>query len=77
MVYEALTAGCATGILAVPARLRGKKKIQRGVEALTRDALATPFAAWQCGARLAAPSPPFNEAARVADWIVDQWLTAA
>lgn len=77
MVYEALTAGCATGILAVPARLRGKKKIQRGVEALTRDALATPFAAWQRGAKLAPPLPPFNEAARVAGWIVDQWLTAA
>ena len=77
MVYEALTAGCAVGLLAVPARLRGKKKIQRGVEALTRDKLVTLFAAWQRGAQLAPPSPPFNEAARVADWIVDQWLTAA
>lgn len=77
MVYEALTAGCATGLLAVPMRLRGRKKIQRGIESLTRDALAVPFAAWGRGAKLAAPTPPFNEAARVAGWIADQWLTAA
>jgi hypothetical protein len=77
MVYEALTAGCATGILAVPARLRGKRKVQRGIEALTRDRLATSFRDWQAGARLTPPATPFNEAARVADWIVQQWLNAA
>jgi len=77
MVYEALTAGCATGLIAVPMRLRGRKKIQRGIEALARDALATPFAVWENGARLALPKPPFNEAARVADWIIEQWLSAA
>jgi hypothetical protein len=75
MVYEALTAGCATGVLDVPARRRGR--ITRGVEALARDRLVTPFGSWQAGAVLAAPEQPFNEAARIADWIVEQWLTAA
>jgi len=77
MVYEALTAGCATGLLAVPSRLRGSRKLRRGVEALTRDALATPFAEWERGKPLKVPNPPFNEATRVASWIVEQWLTAA
>lgn len=77
MVYEALTAGCATGLIAVPSRLRGSRKIRRGLEALTRDALVTPFVSWQKGRALAPPAPPFNESARVATWIAEQWLNAA
>jgi hypothetical protein len=73
MVYEALTAGCATGILAVPARRRGKKKIQLGIEALRRDRLVTDYASWQAGEKLVAPQTPFNEAARVAEWILNKW----
>jgi mitochondrial fission protein ELM1 len=73
MVYEALTAGCATGILAVPARGRGKRKIQLGIEALRRDRLVTDYTSWQGGATLVPPPAPFNEAARVATWILDKW----
>jgi len=77
MVYEALTAGCATGLISVPSRLRGSRKIRRGLDALTRDAQVTPFAAWEKGRALKVPEPPFNEAARIANWIADRWLTAA
>ena len=73
MVYEALTAGCATGILAVPARRRGKKKLQQGIDALVNDGLVMRYAAWQEGRIPAAPDQPFNEAARVAAWILDKW----
>jgi hypothetical protein len=76
MVYEALTAGCATGILAVPARRRVGKKLQLGIETLARDSLVTTYAQWQAGAELAAPAQTFNEAARVAAWILDKWPTA-
>ena len=73
MVYEALTAGCATGVLAVPARRRGRQKIQRGIEALRRDRLVTDYASWQAGAQLVPPTTPFNEAARVAAGILAKW----
>lgn len=73
MVYEALTAGCATGLLAVPARRRGRRKLEQGLASLTQDNLVTRFADWQAGAVVAAPAKPFNEAGRVADWIVDRW----
>ena len=76
MVYEALTAGCATGILAVPARRRGKKKLQQGLERLVHDGLVTRYAQWQAGTKLAPPAQAFNEAARVAAWILDKWPNA-
>jgi hypothetical protein len=75
MVYEALTAGCATGILAVPARRASR--ITRGIELLVRDGLVTSYAQWQAGAALSAPAEPFNEAARVAARIAERWLNAA
>jgi mitochondrial fission protein ELM1 len=74
MVYEALTANAATGVLAVPARRASR--IARGITALTRDGLVTRFADWQRGKKLAAPAAPFNEAARVAAWIGEKWLSA-
>jgi hypothetical protein len=73
MVYEALTAGCATGLLAVPARRRGRRKLEQGLESLTEEKLVTRFADWQAGRALAAPVKPFNEAVRVAGWILDRW----
>ena len=76
MVYEALTAGCATGILAVPARRRGKKKLQQGIDTLVSDGLVTRYAAWQEGDKPSAPVQPFNEAVRVADWILNKWPAA-
>ncbi|MDH4134827.1 MAG: mitochondrial fission ELM1 family protein [Gammaproteobacteria bacterium] len=78
MVYEALTAGCATGILAVPARgrSRAQKKLQLGMESLVADKLVTRHADWQAGASLAPANTPFNEAARVAEWIHHKWLAA-
>lgn len=74
MVYEALTAGCATGILPVPRRRR-VGKIARGISALTQDGLVTAFNDWQQGSKLVPPAQSFNEAARVAAWIGEKWLS--
>ena len=75
MVYEALTAGCATGVLPVPRRRR-VGKIARGIAGLADDGLITHFSDWQNGKQLETPAKPFNEAARVAAWIVEKWLNA-
>jgi hypothetical protein len=74
MLYEALTANAATGVLGVPAKR--ESRIARGIDALKRDGLVTGFADWQHGRKLDAPAAPFNEAARVAAWIGDKWLGA-
>ena len=75
MVYEALTAGCATGVLPVPRRRR-VGKIARGIAGLADEGLITYFSDWQNGGKLTPPAQPFNEAARVAAWIVEKWLSA-
>jgi mitochondrial fission protein ELM1 len=72
MVYEALTAQAATGVLPVPAK--GESRIARGVAALVHDGLVTPYTDWQRGRTLSPPAQPFNEAARVAAWISERWL---
>jgi mitochondrial fission protein ELM1 len=74
MVYEALTASAATGVLGVPAKR--ESRIARGIAALRRDGLITSFADWQRGRKLTPPPAPFNEAARVAAWIGEKWLDA-
>ena len=74
MVYEALTAGCATGVLPVPRRRR-VGKIARGIAGLADESLITHFDDWQKGRKLTPPAQPFNEAARVAAWIVEKWLS--
>ena len=74
MVYEALTANAATGVLDVPAKR--ESRIARGIAALRRDGLVTRFGDWQDGRKLVPPAAPFNEAARVAAWIGEKWLNA-
>lgn len=74
MMYEALTANAATGVLGVPAKRASR--VARGIAALSHDGLVTGFADWQRGRKLAPPAAPFNEAARVADWIGEKWLSA-
>jgi len=74
MVYEALTANAATGVLDVPAKR--ESRVVRGIAALCREGLVTRFVDWQTGRKLAPPAMPFNEATRVAAWIGEKWLSA-
>ncbi len=74
MVYESLTAGAATGLLAVP-RL-GATRIAAGVAELQREGLVTTFEAWQQKGVLHAPPERLAEADRVAEAVLARWSTA-
>ncbi len=71
MVYESLTAGAATGLLAVP-RL-GETRITAGVAELQREGLVTSFASWQRAGILRAPQARLCEADRVAEVVLSRW----
>jgi mitochondrial fission protein ELM1 len=71
MLYEALTAGAATGLLSMPRRHdREPRNLDRG---LLTEGLITSFDAWQEGRMLAPPTEPLDEAGRCADWILNEW----
>lgn len=72
MVYEALTAGAATGLLSVPRR--ANNRLTRGLDHLLENNLLTSFADWQAGKKLTPAQQTFNEAARCARWIHERWL---
>ncbi|MDH3979602.1 MAG: mitochondrial fission ELM1 family protein [Gammaproteobacteria bacterium] len=74
MVYEALTAGAAVGLLDVPYR-SSNDRLAQGMKQLVAQGLVTTYADWRKGKTLQSPSIPFDEAARCADWIHKQWLT--
>jgi len=68
MVYESLTAGAATGLLAVP-RL-GETRITAGVAELQREGFVTAFTDWQHSGRLSTPPKRLAEADRVAEAVL-------
>lgn len=72
MLYEALTAGVACGLLPVPARRASR--VRQGVRRLLADGMLTAFADWQAGQPLLPPAQPLDEARRCARWIVDKWF---
>ena len=72
MVYEALTAGAAVGVMETP-RQR-PSRISRGLERLATEGWVTPFADWRPGRTLHRPPGIFNEAERCARWIVERWF---
>ena len=64
MLYEALSAGAATGLLPVP-RCRSSRP-SRGVDALLASGQVTAFERWAEGAALPRSAVPLNEAERCA-----------
>ena len=72
MVYEALTAGAAVGVLDVPQKR--SSRIGRGLDRLAAEGWVTLFADWRPGLRLHRPPGVFNEAERCARWIVERWF---
>ena len=71
MLYEALTAGCAVGLLRLPCRR--PNRISLGVEGLVHDGWVTPYETWQDSGTLPPPRSHFNEAARCAQLILAKW----
>lgn len=72
MVYEALTAGAAVGVLEVPRNQ--VSRISQGLEGLAGQGWVTPFANWRQRAALPRPPGAFAEADRCARWIVERWF---
>lgn len=72
MVYEALTAGAAVGVLDVP--LKRPNRIGRGLERLAAQGWVTFFEDWQRTSQLSRPIGAFDEADRCAHRIVEQWF---
>ncbi len=73
MLYEALTAGCAVGLIRLPGGRPGR--LARGIEALVREGWVTPHAEWQRGRRPGRPEGRFDEAGRCARRIVERWFS--
>jgi uncharacterized protein len=71
MLYEALSAGAATGILPVPRRRSSRPS--RGVDALLASGQVTAFERWAEGAALPRLAVPLNEAERCARAILARW----
>ena len=75
MLFEALTAGCAVGLLAVPAKRADR--ITGIASALVADGLITPLERWRADGRLPRPTRPFAEAVRCAALVAERLLPAA
>jgi mitochondrial fission protein ELM1 len=75
MVYEALTAGCAIGLIGLPAQR--ESRISRGIAGLVRDNWLTPFDQWRRTGRLPPPPGRFDEAGRCAQEIIKSWFQIA
>lgn len=71
MLYEALSAGAATGLLPVPRRRSSRPS--RGVDALLASGQVTAFERWAEGAALPRSTVPLNEAERCARALLARW----
>ncbi|MGH8576967.1 MAG: mitochondrial fission ELM1 family protein [Gammaproteobacteria bacterium] len=72
MLYEALSAGAATGLLPVPRRRRSSRP-SRGVDALLASGQVTAFERWAEGAALPRLAVPLCEAERCARALLARW----
>ena len=70
MVYEALTAGVAVGLLSLDEM--GQSRVARGIEGLVTNGQVRPYDAWLSDPTLP-QAAPINEAGRCAQWILERW----
>ncbi|MBI5450321.1 MAG: mitochondrial fission ELM1 family protein [Gammaproteobacteria bacterium] len=73
MIYEALTAGCACGIIELDHRT--DNRVTRGLSTLQQRDIVSTLSQVRGGQQLRPPDPPFNEAARCAQLIYRRWLS--
>ena len=76
MICEALTSGCAVGLLPMP-RLRATTRVTLGIDDFLTRNLVTSFTAWTEGTPLSPPTEPLNEADRCAALILDRFFPTA
>jgi hypothetical protein len=70
MIFEALSAGTAVGVLDLP--WHGQGRVARAVSGLIADRSVTSFAAWRAGRRPVPALPPLREADRCAALLLDR-----
>lgn len=76
MLYEALSAGAATGLLRMPRRDQRQSKRNLG-GGLLAEGLVTSFDDWRAGRRLTPPAQALDEAGRCAELILERWPACA
>ncbi len=76
MLYEALSAGAATGLLTMARRNTRESKRNLG-GGLLAEGLVTSFDDWKNGRDLTPPAEPLDEAGRCAEWILHEWQARA
>ena len=76
MIYEALTAGCAVGLLPLKAN-RASRRVPRAVDELLRRGDVVSLAQWLAGVPLKALQQPLDEADRCARLLLERGLLAA
>ncbi|MCG3202940.1 MAG: hypothetical protein NFCOHLIN_02826 [Gammaproteobacteria bacterium] len=72
MLYEALTAGAAVGLLELPAR--GRSRVDRGLAPLIERGDVRRYSQWRVDRKLHPARTPLDEASRCAEWIHGHWL---
>ncbi|MGR9053685.1 MAG: mitochondrial fission ELM1 family protein [Gammaproteobacteria bacterium] len=70
MVYEALTSGAATGLLALPNPRPGR--VRRGIDDLIKNGLLQSYATWLQSRSIATPPYPLHEARRCAELLMNE-----
>ena len=75
MVYEALSAGCATALMPLPPARR-PSKLTCGIIRLIQNGQVSDFPRWHHGQPLRPPATPLAEAARAADWLLARFPLA-
>jgi hypothetical protein len=76
MIYEALTAGAAVGVLELPA-IRDGDRVVEAIRRLRAERWITIFSEWRPGSELPPPPAPLAEAARCADLVLDRLCARA
>jgi len=72
MIYEALTAGAAVGLIELPRKRRSR--VVQSAEGLIRNGLVTPWSAWRDGRELTSPSSPLCETDRCAEEVIRRFF---
>lgn len=70
MVYQALTAGVACGLLSMPAK--AGSRVLAGLQRMQQQGRVLTYEYWLRGQALQAPEPPLREAERAANWLLRQ-----
>lgn len=72
MIFEALTAGAAVGVMSLP--VVRDDRVTRSVQTLVEAGRVTVFGQWQTDHRLAPPTVQLDEAGRCAEIILARWF---